>query len=281
MKPILIASDLDRTILPNGDQPESPQAREKLKKLVSNPEVTLAYVSGRTKSLLQAALEEFDIPTPDYAIGDVGTTIYEVGEKTTWNPIKQWQDIIAPDWKGYSWEQMKDLFDNVEGMRLQDDDPAFQSTFKVSFYTDPKIERDSLLKELENITEPLGIKAAFIWSVDEQRNVGLLDVLPLTATKLHAVEFLQEQYLKFPKDRTVFAGDSGNDMPALTSSYNAIVVNNAPDEVKKEALAITTEKGIADKLYIAKGNFMDMNGNYSAGVLEGIAHFFPEVETAL
>jgi hypothetical protein len=36
------------------------------------------------------------------------------------------------------------------------------------------------------------------------------------------------------------------------------------------------EGGHQDSLYLAMGSFFDMNGNYAAGVLEGLAHFFPE-----
>jgi len=30
------------------------------------------------------------------------------------------------------------------------------------------------------------------------------------------------------------------------------------------------------RLYLPKGNFWDMNGNYAAGVIEGLVHFRPE-----
>ncbi len=32
------------------------------------------------------------------------------------------------------------------------------------------------------------------------------------------------------------------------------------------------------RLYLPRGNFLGMNGNYTAGVLEGLSHFFPESE---
>jgi len=33
-----------------------------------------------------------------------------------------------------------------------------------------------------------------------------------------------------------------------------------------------------DRLYLARGNFFEMNGNYSAGVIENLAYFFPETK---
>jgi hypothetical protein len=38
------------------------------------------------------------------------------------------------------------------------------------------------------------------------------------------------------------------------------------------------EQGLADFLYVAKGNLLGMNGNYSAGILEGLVHYHPETK---
>ncbi|MCW9030062.1 MAG: haloacid dehalogenase, partial [Gammaproteobacteria bacterium] len=34
----------------------------------------------------------------------------------------------------------------------------------------------------------------------------------------------------------------------------------------------------SESLYIAQGNFFGMNGNYSAGLLEGVVHYMPIVQ---
>jgi hypothetical protein len=83
----------------------------------------------------------------------------------------------------------------------------------------------------------------------------------------------QEQ---FSEDQTVFAGDSGNDLDVLTSGLQAILVKNAMDEVRKEAVEVLSDKHMMHRLYLPKGNFWDMNGNYAAGVIEGLVHFRPE-----
>lgn len=277
MNKILITSDLDRTILPNGAQTESREARPRLRTLAAHAETIVVYVSGRNIDLLQQAISEYDLPIPDFAVGDVGTTIYRVGPTEAWEPMQEWQQVIAPDWQGKRWADVKALFNDLPDIRLQDDNPAFQNAFKVSYYTDAAVNRKTLITALESKARAANLKAAFIWSIDEERDVGLLDVLPLSATKLHAIQWLRT-YLEFSQERTVFAGDSGNDMPALTSGLNAVLVKNARQDVKDEALARTHELGIADHLYIVQGGFLGMNGNYSAGVLEGIAHYFPETQ---
>ena len=269
---ILLCSDLDRTILPNGAQPESPEARPLFRALTERDEVSLAYVSGRDLSLLQEAVESYQIPLPDYAIGDVGTTIYQV-KNNCWVPWSEWSDEIAGDWGGKSHAELADLFADVSLLRPQEDEK--QNTFKLSYYTDTDIDQGLLLVEMEQRLAKKGIQASLIWSIDDAVGVGLIDVLPRCATKVHAVRFLME-HKNFREEQTVFSGDSGNDLPALTSGMQAILVKNARDEVRRLAKEGVEACGAKDKLYLAEGGFLGMNGNYSAGVLEGVAYFFPE-----
>ena len=53
---LLLCSDLDRTLLPNGQQPESPGARERFTRFVPRPEVNLVYVTGRHRQLVEQAI---------------------------------------------------------------------------------------------------------------------------------------------------------------------------------------------------------------------------------
>ena len=61
----------------------------------------------------------------------------------------------------------------------------------------------------------------------------------------------------------------------------AILVKNASPDIRHAALDRLTSEGLKDRLYVAQGNFMGMNGNYAAGVLEGVANFFPEISNWL
>jgi sucrose-6F-phosphate phosphohydrolase len=271
---VLLCSDLDRTLLPNGPQPESPRARELLRILAARPEVTLAYVSGRHKELLQQAIDEYDLPVPDFAIGDVGTTIYE-SENGRWRPWHDWHEEIAPDWNGRSREDLQQSLADIAQLQLQEDDK--QSIFKLSYYAPADIVPDELLVQVQEHLAAEGVHASLIWSVDEMADVGLLDVLPEHATKLHAVEFLMQRK-RFTPGQTVFAGDSGNDLPVLTSGLQAVLVGNARDEVREEALQSVRQAGHGDSLYLAQGGLLGMNGNYSAGVLEGLVHFLPHTK---
>lgn len=271
MDDILICSDLDRTILPNGKEPQSPEALEILKKLVLREEVTLAYVSGRSESLLKMAVEEFGIPLPDFAIGDVGTTIYE--PPNGWQSWEDYGEEIAKDWHGKTSEDLKKFLADMDSIELQEQDK--QNTFKLSYYADPDIDSMELKQEINERLAQANVHVSLIWSIDEEKDVGLLDILPERATKVHAIRFLMKKK-GFSREQVVFAGDSGNDLPALTSGLNAVLVKNGHEKVRKEALEIMEKKGMPECLYLAQGDFLGMNGNYCAGVLEGIAHFLPE-----
>lgn len=82
----------------------------------------------------------------------------------------------------------------------------------------------------------------------------------------------------FDYRNTIFAGDSGNDLPVLASEIKSVLVANSTPEVAEQAQAMSREQGAESSLYLAKGGFLGMNGNYSAGILEGIAHFLPHTQ---
>jgi HAD superfamily hydrolase (TIGR01484 family) len=268
---ILICTDLDRTLLPNGMQPESPHARERFRHLVARPEISIAYVTGRHRELVLAAVEEYQLPLPDYVIGDVGTNIYSI-ENDQWLLWDSWHQEIGVSWHGLTHDALASLFIDLHTLQLQE--PEKQNTYKLSYYVDPTIDTMQLMTEMQQRLDQKQITASLIWSVDETTNTGLLDILPASATKRHAIEFLitEEGYTL---DNTIFAGDSGNDLPVLTSPIHSVLVANATREVRKQALQMATAQGTQNALYLARGTLLGMNGNYSAGILEGCVHYLP------
>ncbi len=270
---ILLASDLDRTVVPNGDQPESPLARPFLRALAARSEVTLVYVSGRSKALQQAAIDHWLLPSPQLAIGDVGTTIYEVGSRG-WRIVDDWHREIAGSWSGRDRDAVARALGGLDDLEPQPDDQ--QARFKASYFVGTTSRPAGLLEEVRERLDREGLDSNLIWSVDEAKGIGLLDVLPAAASKEHAVRFVME-LLGTDAERTVFAGDSGNDLDALTSGLQAVLVANARDEVRREAEELAEARGTRGRLYLATGGFLGMNGNYAAGVLEGADHFLPEI----
>ena len=128
----------------------------------------------------------------------------------------------------------------------------------------------------QRLTEA-GLPSRIIWSIDETTDTGLVDVLPENASKLHAVRFLMQD-TGHTLANTLFAGDSGNDLEVLCSEINSVLVANATDNVRAQARQLAAQAGAADALYTARGGWRGMNGNYSAGILEGLVHFMPDTD---
>lgn len=269
---LLLCTDLDRTLIPNGSQSESPQARQYFRRVCASPDLTLAYVSGRHRSLVEKAIALYTLPRPDYVVGDVGTTIYRLDDAESWHHLKEWEERIGSDWAGCTHAELAQLFTDISAFRLQE--KSKQNRYKLSYYISLHADRRVIDATMRERLQAAGVKATLVWSLDEPAGVGLLDVLPAGATKLHAVEFLMES-LGFTRENTLFSGDSGNDMPVLVSPVPAVLVNNAAPEVRDEAKKTAQADHTGDALYLARGGYLQMNGNYSAGILEGLAHYHP------
>lgn len=269
---LLICTDLDRTLLPNGPQAESPGARRHFATLAARPEVTLIYVSGRHRSLIEAAMAHYRLPSPDFVIGDVGTTIYRVGPTREWRRQADWEREIAQDWAGHGHDELLRMLAGLPALRLQE--RSKQNRLKLSFYVPLAQDREELTERIRERLTDAGVAASLIWSVDDPAGIGLLDVLPARASKHHAIEALMAEQ-GFVLEQTVFSGDSGNDLEVLTSEVPAVLVANSRPEVRELARRIAEQSGHGDALYTARGGFRGMNGHYAAGILEGIAHYQP------
>jgi sucrose-6F-phosphate phosphohydrolase len=269
---LLLCTDMDRTLIPNGTQPEHPDARHRFRAFCSHDDVVLAYVTGRHSKMVQKAIKNYQLPEPDFAITDVGSKIFKI-EQGKWLEIEQWQQEIGSSWNGHSSLEIKGMLSSIDELLLQESDK--QNIHKVSYYLPLFVDQNAIIERISALLKPQSIKVSILWSIDELKNIGLIDVLPENATKLHAIEFLQKQ-LAYQDSETLFAGDSGNDLPVLISHVQSVLVDNASDEIKTCSLQMAQEKGHQDSLYLAKPIKCGMNANYSAGVLEGVAHFAPQ-----
>lgn len=270
--PLLICTDLDRTLIPNGPQSESPEAREHFAMLAGHPEVKVAFVTGRHRALVNRAINNYRLPRPDFVIGDVGTTVYQLGPDGDWVRQATWEREIAQDWGGRTRADIRSLLIDLPAIRPQE--ITKQNDYKLSYYVPLHSDRDRLSARIEDRLRTHGVNARLIWSVDEPAGVGLLDVVPARASKYHAIEALIATY-GFSRGDTVFCGDSGNDIEVLASPIPAVLVANCQPQVRELAMRLAQERGYADLLYVARGGFQGMNGNYGAGMLEGIAHYHP------
>lgn len=266
---LLLMCDLDRTVIPNGKEPVSPQAMALFKRFIKQEKVILAYASGRSLHLIKSAIKEYKLPFPSIVVGDVGTSIYEC-KRGEYRKNMGWPRLISNDWRGKTGADIHKIIFGISELAPQKKEK--QNTFKQSYYIDPEEITGALLKKIEMRLKSARLAAQIVSSIDQTQRIGFIDIVPESADKKHALKYL-EKFLKLSPRQIIFAGDSGNDVQALASGYNAIVVANARKEIKMRVRALARKQGILSSVYFARGGFKGMNGNYSAGILEGIAHF--------
>lgn len=262
----ILATDLDRTLLPNGHWEPDSQAINLFNTLTAQHDILLVYVTGRNLSLTEQAIQEFGVRYPDILCGDVGTSIrkYRNGK---WEFDHGWIEhvhIQSPRWDAVA---IRDAVAQITGIREQENEHL--NRFKQSYYVVHE-EKDRVLKEVND-----RIKGKFdeviVYSFDSQDGKGLLDFLPASATKQTAIEYVAEEFHLDKKD-VVFCGDSGNDIFPLTAGFNGVLVKNADDQLVenvKSARQLNPDLSV----YFAKGNFKGLNGYYTSGVIEGAYHY--------
>ncbi len=273
MPRFLLCTDLDRTLLPNGEAVESAEARPGVRRFASHSGVSLAYVSGRDRGLVQEAIGQYGLPQPDWVISDVGSSLHRI-EAGLWSRSDAWEDRVGQPWGGRTAADLAPLLAGLDGIEQQE--PAKQGRHKLSYYHRLGVDAQELEARVRGTLEAAGIGAHLSLSLDEAAGVGLLDILPSSAGKLQAVRFLMEQQ-GFDLSNTLFAGDSGNDLEILVSPVASVIVANASSELIATAQRLAASQGQAERIHVARGGFLGMNGHYGAGILEGIGHFYPDL----
>ena len=262
----ILATDLDRTLLPNGSWPADDEAIPLFNRLTEQHQVFVVYVTGRNLRLSEEAIEQYGIRHPNVLIGDVGTSIrkYEDG---SWVMHEGWNAHVTAASPRWDVGAIRDAVAGIEGLVEQEAEHC--GPFKQSYYVDHQ-HRHEVLETVEN-----RIKGRFdeviIYSFDSQSGDGLLDFLPNSATKQTALEYIAEEQ-GASKSEVVFCGDSGNDIFPLTAGFSGVMVRNADEQ-----LVASVNKAAADnpalKIYHARGGYRGLSGYYTSGVIEGAHHY--------
>ena len=262
----ILATDLDRTLLPNGSWPPDPGAIDHFNVLTEQHEVIIVYVTGRNLQLAEQAINEYGIRYPHVLIGDVGTSIRKYGQGG-WEAHHGWESHVKQSSPNWNADAIRCAVTGLEGMVEQEREHC--GPFKHSYYVDHG-KNEEILKTVDEIVKGK-YDEVIVYSYDSQSGKGLLDFLPSSATKQTALEYIAEE-LGVNKEDVVFCGDSGNDVFPLTAGFSGVLVRNADDQLVarvKQAQAEDPEL----RLYFAKGGFMGLNGYYTSGVIEGAYHY--------
>jgi hydroxymethylpyrimidine pyrophosphatase-like HAD family hydrolase len=139
-----------------------------------------------------------------------------------------------------------------------------QGRYKLSNYCEAN--------RLDRVVQRIGLEIMqhdapyhIIASVDPFMGEGLIDLLPRGVTKVYALDWWVS-HQGHAQEAVIFAGDSGNDLAALSAGYRGIVVGNAPDHLWQKARRAHAAAGWTGRLFQAKSPA-------TSGVLEGLRHF--------
>jgi sucrose-6F-phosphate phosphohydrolase len=255
----LFASDLDGTLIPLPGSSATPADINEFSRLIEGSRsITLAYVTGRHFELALEGIAKYALPIPTFLVCDVGTSIYQYADNS-WKLDKTYAHYLVSLWGIHHSKNLLSYLENIEGLSLQE--PEKQTQLKLSFYT-PTETSEKNCAEIKNQLESNSIAAEIIYSEDEIKKTGLIDILPPKTAKHTALNFLSHK-LNLKNEEILYAGDSGNDLAVIEAGFFSILVGNTPQTIKEKALKIATSK---DHLYIAE--------NISAaGVVEGIRFF--------
>lgn len=258
----VLATDLDGTLIPLEDEPENERDLSRLAEYLSRHEITLTFVSGRHLASVRDAIQRFSLPDPDWVICDVGSSIYQRTDKNDFHPEDAYSHHLEQIVGNCRPGQLRERLADWHELRLQEEEK--QGRFKLSYYCDAERVGDcerALLDYVDQHDLPYGVIA----STDPFEGVGLIDLLPKDVSKAYALQWWTD-HLGFAGNETVFAGDSGNDLAAMTAGYRTIVVGNASRRLVEHVRAHFDENDQADRLFLAQRKA-------TSGVLEGCRHF--------
>lgn len=205
-----IFTDLDQSLL--GD----PDSLATLMEVVRahRKEATFGITTGRRLDSALRVIKRYGMPQPDVLVTSVGTEIHYAPQLTS--------DRAWPQHIDYMWNRQKirRVLADVPGLKLQE--KAEQSTFKISYYIDPRLapaqeEINSLLRKSE-------LAANTYMSFGQ-----FLDIVPVRASKGFALRYFADQW-DIPLERILVAGGSGTDEDMIRGNTLAVVVGHRHEE---------------------------------------------------
>lgn len=259
--PLVLATDLDGTLIPLDDSPAQREDLATLERELADQSASLVFVTGRHLGSVRKVLRHVPLPSPAWILCDVGTTICRVEEGRTISS-KEYAERLSEVAGDVSLDAIRPDLERIEGLRVQEAEKL--GPFKLSFYCDG--DRVSEFTErVESRLAELDVPYSVVSSVDPFNGDGLVDVLPRGVNKAFALQWWRESQ-GLCDTSVIYAGDSGNDWDALVAGYRAVLVGNASRTLAQRVADRHAANGWADRLYLAEKHA-------TSGVLEGWRSF--------
>jgi HAD superfamily hydrolase (TIGR01484 family) len=206
-KRMVLATDLDGTFLGG-----SPEDRTALYDWIEGNRETvgLVFVTGRDPGFIADLTDSYGVPQPDYVVGDVGTTIAEVGPAGEILPIPFLEKQIASAWADAG-NRVRAVLDGAAGLTLQ----PTEFRFRVSYDLDPEVFDDRAV----TLVEEMGFDVL----ISDDR---YFDVLPKGVSKGPSLTRLID-HLGIRPETCLVAGDTMNDLSMLALGLPAVAVGGS------------------------------------------------------
>jgi HAD superfamily hydrolase (TIGR01484 family) len=256
-EPLVLATDLDGTLIPLDDSPEHRGDLATLERELAERDAALVFVTGRHLGSVRKVLRHVPLPSPTWILCDVGTTICRVEEGRTL-PSHDYAQALSEISGSVSLESLRPDLERIEGLRVQEAEKL--GPFKLSFYCDGTRVQE-FTERVEAKLADADVPYSVVSSVDPFNGDGLVDVLPRGVNKAFALKWWRESQ-GLGETSVIYAGDSGNDWDALVAGYRAILVGNACRKLAQRVEARHAANGWFDRLYLAEKSA-------TSGVLEG------------
>ncbi|MBT8395421.1 MAG: HAD-IIB family hydrolase [Gemmatimonadetes bacterium] len=259
----MLASDMDGTVVPLEVNPQREREISAFRSGVAETQdLTLAYVTGRDLPLALKGIRQHRLPVPDTLVCDVGTSVYHQ-TSSGFEEDTEYVSLMERARGGLDVRDVQRELAHLPGLQLQAEHR--QTASKLSYYLSPDGGHPEIMSSVNEVLIGLGGNLQAVYSIGAPHGTGLLDLLPAGVAKDFALRYLHRR-VGVDEESLVYAGDSGNDIAAMLTGFNAIVVGNATPGLMEELTSRGGEMGVLDRLYFAE-EF------YVAGVMEGCRHF--------
>lgn len=258
----VLATDMDGTLIPlEGNEQNRSDLRDLESELKRN-NIALMYVTGRHLELVLDAVRTHALPSPPWMICDVGATIYKSNRDGRYVSLDAYAQHLNGLVGEYGRDELMRSISQIDGLRAQEEEK--QSRFKISYYCEAG-QQDEVVAGIGRRLIETNAPYRMIDSIDPFTGEGLIDLLPIGVSKAYALQWWAT-HTQSDRHSIIFAGDSGNDIAALTAGYRSIVVGNAERSVMVTVARAHNRQGWTNRLAI-------VDAFATSGVLEGLRRF--------
>jgi HAD superfamily hydrolase (TIGR01484 family) len=262
IRPSILATDLDGTFIPLVNNAANRADLLTLNRLLESNNINLIFVTGRPFPSVMRVMKSANLPLANWILCDVGTSIYRKANDNDYQAIEAYHQHLEAIVSKIPRQLVVDALHTNPDIGLQSEEN--QCPHKISYQCDAA-KIDLVISAIDRMLERDFPVWQALASMDPFDGRGLIDILPYGASKAHGLLWLA-QHAQLDPSAIIFAGDSGNDLAALTAGFRAIVVGNANPKIAQAVHQKLSQRNLNHRLYIAKRHA-------TSGVLEGLQSF--------